>query len=85
MLEKFDEGAAFLAEKFGSHWDSPKAQHRKNHALFLYTSAKQPDKGFFSKNILFFISFHFYIVQHFTYFSLYNNFKLMIYYAMFSH
>ncbi|MCP9263905.1 Squamous cell carcinoma antigen recognized by T-cells 3-like protein [Dirofilaria immitis] len=34
VLEKFDEGAAFLAEKFGSHWDSPKAQYRKNHALF---------------------------------------------------
>ncbi|VDK82101.1 unnamed protein product [Litomosoides sigmodontis] len=45
VLEKFDEGAAFLAEKFGSHWDSPKALYRKNHALFLYTSAKQPEKA----------------------------------------
>uniref|UniRef100_A0A1I7VQM3 RRM domain-containing protein n=1 Tax=Loa loa TaxID=7209 RepID=A0A1I7VQM3_LOALO len=45
VLKKFDEGAAFLAEKFGSHWDSPKAQYRKNHALFLYTSAKQPEKA----------------------------------------
>ncbi|KAM3715688.1 Nuclear RNA-binding protein [Dirofilaria immitis] len=45
VLEKFDEGAAFLAEKFGSHWDSPKAQYRKNHALFLYTLAKQPEKA----------------------------------------
>uniref|UniRef100_A0A0R3S7A8 RRM domain-containing protein n=1 Tax=Elaeophora elaphi TaxID=1147741 RepID=A0A0R3S7A8_9BILA len=45
MLEKFDEGAAFLAEKFGSHWDSPKAQYRKNHAFFLYTMAKQPEKA----------------------------------------
>ncbi|VDK73019.1 unnamed protein product [Onchocerca ochengi] len=45
VLEKFEEGAAFLAEKFGSHWDSPKAQYRKNHALFLYTLAKQPEKA----------------------------------------
>ncbi|VDN30687.1 unnamed protein product [Gongylonema pulchrum] len=45
VLEKFEEGAAFLAEKFGSHWDSPKAQYRKNYALFLYTVVKQPDKA----------------------------------------
>uniref|UniRef100_A0A915PK10 RRM domain-containing protein n=1 Tax=Setaria digitata TaxID=48799 RepID=A0A915PK10_9BILA len=45
VLEKFDEGAAFLAEKFGSHWDSPKAQYRKNHARFLYTLGKQPEKA----------------------------------------
>ncbi|EJW78303.1 hypothetical protein WUBG_10788, partial [Wuchereria bancrofti] len=32
-------------KKFGSNWDSPKAQYRKNHALFLYTSAKQPEKA----------------------------------------
>ncbi|VIO94605.1 conserved hypothetical protein,hypothetical protein [Brugia malayi] len=45
VLEKFDEGADFLAKKFGANWDSPKAQYRKNHALFLYTSAKQPKKA----------------------------------------
>ncbi|KAL3995359.1 RNA recognition motif family protein [Acanthocheilonema viteae] len=45
VLEKFDEGAAFLAEKFGPHWDSPKGHYRKNHALFLYTSVKQPEKA----------------------------------------
>ncbi|VDM95406.1 unnamed protein product [Thelazia callipaeda] len=45
VLEKFEEGASFLSEKFESHWDNPKAQYRKNYALFLYTVAKQPDKA----------------------------------------
>ncbi|CAG9534393.1 unnamed protein product [Cercopithifilaria johnstoni] len=45
VLEKFDEGAAFLAEKFGSNWDNPKAHYRRNHAFFLYTSVKQPEKA----------------------------------------
>ncbi|VDM42611.1 unnamed protein product [Toxocara canis] len=45
VLELFEEGAAFLQERFGQHWDSPKAQFRKNFAMFLYTIAKLPDKG----------------------------------------
>lgn len=45
VKEVFDEGANFLMERFGTHWDSPKAQYRKNHALFLYTTGKQPDKA----------------------------------------
>lgn len=41
----FDEGCSFLADNFGTHWDSPKAQYRKNYAFFLYAYAKQPAKG----------------------------------------
>lgn len=60
VLEKFDEGATFLAEKFGCHWDSPKALYRRNHALFLYTTAKQPEKGIFNNIPVVFDNFNFY-------------------------
>uniref|UniRef100_A0A915ANK0 RRM domain-containing protein n=1 Tax=Parascaris univalens TaxID=6257 RepID=A0A915ANK0_PARUN len=45
VLKLFDEGSTLLQERFGQHWDSRKAQYRKNNALFLYTVAGQPEKG----------------------------------------
>uniref|UniRef100_A0A0N5A7Y2 Squamous cell carcinoma antigen recognized by T-cells 3 n=1 Tax=Syphacia muris TaxID=451379 RepID=A0A0N5A7Y2_9BILA len=45
VLRAFEEGTTFLKNNFGDYWDSPKAQFRKMHALFLYTDGKQPEKA----------------------------------------